>query len=313
MLKPFLSLKSAGATGITCAVAAAFFFGVSETIAKGLTEGYHATQILLLRGVAGLALAGYLLRRAGGNIVLRTAQPLTQIARGVASVLCMYLAVLSYTSLPIGDALAIIYSAPIAVSLLAPVLLGVRVGYHHLVAVCIGFVGVVLILNPGDGVMQPAALLALGAMLCFAVGNLLTQRLARTDHSFTTIVITQLCVLVFCLPVQPWVWVTPHSTDLPPFALLICAATLAQFLLTEAYRHAPATTIAPIDYTTILWATVFGLILWQEQPDATSLAGIAAIVAAGLCSTFRLGQPYRRVCILAVAGGPFQKGGADFS
>lgn len=269
--------------GVAAAFVAMFLYGATETLAKWLTEAYDPTQILLVRAFFALGVAAALARLGGGGgwSVLRTAQPWTQALRGLCGAGCMVLALFAYAELPLAEATSIVYAAPILVTVLAVPMLGERLGVRRVVAVGVGFLGVVLVVRPGAGVLQPAALLALAAMALYAVSNVLTRKLGRTDRGVTTLIYTQLCFIALCLPAQPFVWATPDIDAAPLFFLIGLGGATAQYLMTLAYRDAPAAVIAPFDYMTILWATVFAFLVWGEAPAALTWVGMALIILSG--------------------------------
>ncbi len=269
------------ALGVAAALFAMLLFGVTETVGKWLTGGFNPTQILLVRAVFALGMAAALAIGNGGRAVLETRQPWIQILRGVTAATAMVLALFAYAALPLAEAVSVVYAAPILVTLLSVPLLGEPLGWRRLTAVLIGFLGVILIVRPGGDLFQPAALIALAALVLYALSNVLTRKAGRTDRGLTTLIYTQICFIAVCAPAQPFVWSTPHGLDAWLFLLVAATGGVAQYLLTLSYRHAPAALIAPFDYTAILWATLFAFLIWSETPTLLSWIGMAVVIASG--------------------------------
>lgn len=273
--------------GVGYALAAMFLYAVTEAVAKWLTADFHPTQILLIRCFAALAMVAVLASRSSGWSVLRTRQPMTQALRGVAGAASMTLAIFAYAALPLAEAVSIVYAAPIMVVLLSIPVLGEKVGWRRLTAVGVGFVGLILIVRPGAGAFQPAALLALTAMVLYALSNVLTRKLAKTDNPLTTMIYTQIAFLVICLPPQIDVWRTPDAEQWRLLLLVAVAGSLAQMFLTSSYRYAQASVISVFDYTTILWSALFAFVIWRELPSYEGVLGMAVVIGAGVYIALR--------------------------
>lgn len=274
-------------TGLLCGAGAMFCYAVLETVSKLLVEGYHPTQILLLRCLAGMALGVMLARSRGGWTVLHTKQPAVQVMRAIAGSVSMLLAILAYSAMPLADAVAIVYSAPIAVTILVVPMLGEKIGLHRGGAVILGFVGVALVAQPGGQGLSAYTGLALLSMLLYALSNVLTRKAGNTDRGITTFWYTQFAFLILTAPMQFWVWRWP---DLEAWLLMLgfaAGGALAQYLITQAYSLAPASLVAPMDYTTIIWASLFGLLVFGTMPNMLGWAGIALIIASGLYIALR--------------------------
>jgi drug/metabolite transporter (DMT)-like permease len=270
--------------GLAMAGAAMFLYALMDACAKALAGAIDPWQIILVRSIFAFILGFAMLAARGQSLrdVLRTRQPLLQIARGLTAVTCMYLGILAVSMMSLAEALTIIYAAPIAVTLLAIPLLGEKVGVRRLSAVAVGFVGVLIVAGPGGAELNYGLPVALAAMLLYALATVMTRRLGRTDRGLTTHFYTQFVFVTISLPMMPFVWVTPsfdQATIL--IAAGVCGA-VAIYLLTEAHQAAPPAVVAPMDYTVILWGALLGMLIWGEMPTATTWLGIAIIAATGL-------------------------------
>ncbi len=242
---------------------------------------------MLFRAALACVFVALAARGRGGVTVLRAARPRLQILRGAIGCCSMLAAIFAYSVLPLADVLAVVYSAPILVTLLSVPLLGEAVGARRLAAAGVGFVGVLLIVQPGRALGDPVVALPLLAMVCYALSVTLTRILGRHDSGLTTLIHTQAVYLAVCLPAQPFVWVTPTGADLALFAVVAGAGAAAQAMITSAYTSSPPAAIAPFDYTTLLWATLLGYLIWGDFPDAMTLSGMAIVVASGVYIAYR--------------------------
>ena len=289
--------------GIGIASLSMFCYAVMESASKLLTAGYHPTQILLFRIVVALVIVAVLARNRGGWSVVRSARPGLQALRSGLGCASMMASIFAYSVLPLADVLAVVYSAPILVTLLSVPILGEVVGVRRSVAAGVGFLGVLLVVQPGRALTDPMVALPLVGMVCYAVAVTLTRKVGRSDRSVTTLLYTQLAFLVICLPFQPFVWVTPSGGDLALFAVVAASGALAQLFLTLAYSSSPPAMIAPFDYTTIFWATLLGFAIWGHVPGTQSLVGMAIIVMSGVYIALRelsLGRKRTRAAQISI-------------
>ena len=270
--------------GLAMAGAAMFLYALMDACAKGLAGAIDPFQILLVRCVFALALGLAMTAARGQTLrqVLRTRQPVLQIARGLCAIACMYCAILAVGMMSLAEALTIIYAAPIAVTLLAIPLLGEQVGIRRLSAVLVGFVGVLVVAGPDGAELNYGLPVALAAMLFYALATVMTRRLGRTDSGLTTHFYTQFCFMGVSLPMMPFVWVTPGMAEASVLIAAGVCGAVAIYLLTEAHQAAPPAVVAPMDYTVILWGSMLGMLIWGEMPSSTTWVGIAIIAATGL-------------------------------
>jgi len=268
--------------GIYLLLASEIFFAGYNAIGKWLATGYSPVQIIFFRGLFGLLPVAILVWQAGGRPALRSHSPGWQILRAVCSLTSNIAFILAYRTMPLADAMAIGYASPIVVTALSVPLLSERVGLHRWSAVVVGFAGILIIARPGTGVFGAGGLLAMAGTLFYALSILATRRLAGRDQTVCTMVYsTGLYVLLCGLPL-PFLWVTPSWPDLALLAALGMVGGLGMFLFISAFRFAPASTLAPFDYTAIGWAALFGFAVWGEIPGLYTVTGILIIAASGL-------------------------------
>ncbi|RVU37874.1 DMT family transporter [Hwanghaeella grinnelliae] len=273
--------------GIVLMMVSALFISGQEAIAKHLIgDGLPLSQVIWARYASHLALMlGFMLifvlPRDGGS-AFRSARPLAQVGRSMLLLIDTVLYFSALTFLSLVEVTAIMFIAPILVVLLARPLLGESLTARRLIAVAVGFSGVLIIVRPGfDGVSWPA-LLVIGAAVCVALFNLATRHMRSVDPSRVTMLYTALVGTVAASIWVPLEWVPP---SLDQWGLMIAIGLLggtAHGLLIVAHQDAPASTVAPFMYIQILWALGLGWMVFGDWPDIATAIGAAVIIAGGL-------------------------------
>lgn len=269
--------------GIGCAVVGLFGMSVMDACAKFLGAGYAVSQVILARnGIGALAVLVFVLASGSDLARLRPTRPLLLVLRTLLNLVtaCLFFTGLRY--LPLADAFAISFAAPLFITALSVPILGERVGLRRWAAVIVGFIGVLVVVQPGAASFRIEALLLLGAALSYAVAMLLGRRMTR---DMTTAAITFWpCVglTAITLLIMPAQWQTPSLPDAGLFVFMGIIGTAGMALITQGYRFAPAAAIAPFDYTVLLWGVLLGWAVWQDIPTANVWAGSAILVASGL-------------------------------
>ena len=258
-------------------------FAALDTSGKWLNQAANPVGTAAVRYVASFLLVSAFIHPWSRGGLPRSARPGLQVLRAlflVAATLCSFTA---YRSLPLTQATAITFAAPLILAVLAGPLLGEWVGRRGALAVVAGFGGVLVITRPFGAGFHPAMLLALGTAFANAGYIVTTRFLAGRDSSRTTLFYTGLVGTVAAVPALPFTWV-------PPGSALGWAATLAlgvfgaagHWLLILAHRRAPASVLAPFGYGQLLWAAALGGLVFGEAPDRWTLAGGAVVIGAGL-------------------------------
>jgi len=290
-----LATRQEAAPGAATATAAigwmvfsVLLFSIMDATVKWLeTEGYGVAQVMFFRGLFGLPFTALVIARGGGRKLLRTRRPLGHVTRslvGTTTVACFFYA---YGHMALADAVAIGFAAPLFSILLALVVLGERVGWHRWGAVVVGFVGVWIMLRPGVGVLAPAALVALAGTATYAWATIVIRQLSRTEPASTIVFYYMLTTVAVSAAFLPFGWRAP---DLGGWVLLGgmgLAGSTAQIAFTRALAIGPVARVAPFDYTALLWAILFGYVLWGDLPDRWTLLGAGIVVAAGLYILYR--------------------------
>jgi drug/metabolite transporter (DMT)-like permease len=268
--------------GVLLMSLSAFLWVLHDAISKWVLQDYSIYQILLLRTIFSLLPILIVLRREGGIIRLRHSRVWVCLGRGCLAVVCMVLFLSALPLMPLTDIFAIVMSAPLLISALSALVLKERVTFRRWVAILIGFSAVLVMVRPGGEAISPGALLVVGAVVTYSFAMILTRRLGSTESAGAMTFYSALVFLAVGLIAAPFSWIRPT-----PIGMLLMAATgllagSAQYCLTEAFRIAPPSLVAPFEYTSLLWAMLFGFLIWGDVPTALVLAGAAVVIASGI-------------------------------
>jgi drug/metabolite transporter (DMT)-like permease len=267
--------------GLMCVTVA--LFALLDATAKYLSAEMSTAQIVSARYITAFLLAMVLVNPIRYPRMMVTRRPVFQIIRSVLMLATTILNFIAVRYLQLDQTLSIMFSAPFLVALLAGPFLGEKLDWRRWAAICVGFAGVLLVTRPGLGGIHPAALLMVGAALCYAVYGIMTRALARTDSNETTLFYTNLVGMICMLPVLPFVW-TPPETALS-FALMLVTGLLGgsgHYLLIIAHRLAPASVLSPFIYSQMIWMIMLGYFVFGDIPNHWTLAGAATVIASGL-------------------------------
>ena len=227
---------------------------------------------------------------------LRTTRPWMHVSRGAVGLLSMSLNFTALAFLPLPEAMTIGFAAPLMIVALAALMLGEPVRLFRWTAVAVGFFGIVVILWPrftllsGGAIRDTAligALLALASAFFSAFAAIFIRNLTRTEATGTIVLYFSLSSSALALISLPFGWVVPAAADATLLVLSGLLGGIGQIMMTAAYRHAPAATVACFDYVSILWGVAFGLVFFGEVPTGSVLLGGAIVVGAGLIIIFR--------------------------
>jgi drug/metabolite transporter (DMT)-like permease len=272
----------AASRGIACALAAWLLFAGMDAGSKLLAEDYSIIQILWVRFVSLIVIAAWLARRQGGNSGLRTRHFWLQSLRSVLLATEIGLFILTITVLPLANVHAILAVTPLIVTALSVPFLGEQVGIRRWSAIAVALVGVLIILRPGLDAVHPMALLALLCSLMFALYQILTRIVGRTDPPLTTLFYTALVGVTGLTVIIPFHWQTPDATGWALFGLVAALGASGHFLLIKALQLAPASILQPFSYTILIWATLVGFLVFGNLPDLLTVIGALVITSSGI-------------------------------
>lgn len=275
-------LRSQPLRGLLYMAGAGFCLTLLDVAVKWLTTDYTPPQIAFIRYTIGICLAAAIASRAGGIATLRTRRPLGHLLRSALNLGTMLTFYYALARLPLADAISIGYAAPLFMTVLSVPMLRERVGPRRWIAVLIGFVGVVVILRPSSAGLDFGSLLALLSAFLYALTLITSRQLSGTESSHTILFYYSIAVLVATGAAMPWLWVTPSWNDLWVFLLVGVSGSIGQFCLNQAFRYSEVSLLAPIDYTGLVWATLFGWALWNQLPSLTVIVGSLIVVGSTL-------------------------------
>jgi drug/metabolite transporter (DMT)-like permease len=268
--------------GILLAIAGAAVLAFSDATSKWLATHYPIGQIVFARGVFSVPVILLVASLGGGMRMLRIVNLRGQLFRAGLDAGSTFMLVLGLALLPFVDVTIIMSAGPLFVAALAGLVLGERVGWQRWLAVVCGFAGVMVIISPsGGGGVRWELLIPLGATVLGAMRDLWTRRLQVTETAVGTLAAATLAVTLTGLLTLPYGWRLPTPIDLALMALAGVLLAVSQYLFIEAFRRSEATRVAPMKYTTIVWATGIGVIVWGEQPGFYTVLGAALIVVSG--------------------------------
>ncbi|MBC9880881.1 DMT family transporter [Bradyrhizobium sp. INPA01-394B] len=271
--------RSARLAGIGLMVLSIFMFSFGDAIGKFLVGKYSVGQLLLLRACAALALLSPLIWKQRHQF-LHLERPRLQLFRVVLSTLEVAAFFLATVYLPLADVITYYLAGPIFVTAMSAVFLGEKVGWRRWTAILIGFCGVVIALRPSAQTVSLPALIALGGSLSFATLMLITRSLRKTPD---IVMASSQFIGTFSLGavLSAYHWVPPTSGSLVLFALAGCISVTALFCVNRSLKLAPASVVVPYQYSMIVWAVIFGFVVFGDVPEIATIVGAAIIIGAG--------------------------------
>lgn len=279
---------------------------LNDAFIKLMSDHLPLAEIALIRGVFALAIMMVFGGGMGALFRLPARVFWLFFGRGMCLVLAMTLYFVPLGSLPLPTVISIFFVSPLLITLLSVPLLGERIGIHRVLSVCLGLCGVLLIIRPGTDDFRIESVLVFGAALSYALFQIWTRRLKETGSLSAMVAVQQICYIAAALPVLAVnaLWPRFPSDNVSLDFLLRAPAmptgqdtlflgfcTLAVLFLSvassNAYRSVEASIIAPFEYTAIPFAVIWGIVIWQEWPDALSWGGMAMILAGGFYTIYR--------------------------
>jgi drug/metabolite transporter (DMT)-like permease len=294
---PARSAELAGGIGIACLGFA--LFTAMDTMVKWLSGTYPLHQLIFFNSAFALVPVVAVALGRGGLRELSTRRLPMHLLRALIGLGAGGGAFFAYSRMPLADAYAVLFSAPLFVTALSVPILKEPVGPRRWAAVGVGFIGILIMLRPGSGIVSAGLIGALCAAICGAVSTLLVRRLAATETSASIAFYSNLTVVVGAGALLPFDFVPPAPADLAIAAAAGLTGGTALILIVSAYRRAPAAVIAPFQYSQMIWGVAAGFIIWHDVPDAAIAVGCAIVIASGLYILHR--ETVRRRPLAAVA------------
>jgi drug/metabolite transporter (DMT)-like permease len=272
--------------GIGLVIAASILFSISDATAKYVTATLPVIEIAWVRYVVFVLLATLpALRDHGASF--RTRRPVAQTLRGLAIVGSALFFVYGLRLMPMADAAAINFVSPMFITVLSVPFLGERVGPRRWAAVGVGLAGAVIAAQPGTSAFTAAAAFPVLSSATWAIGIVLTRKMAVTEGPSTILVWTAGSGLLLLSCLLPFNFVLPTPRELALCLLIGVFASGGQWMVVIGYRRAPASLLAPFSYLQLIWSTTLGVIVFHERPGPATIIGATIIAASGLYTAHR--------------------------
>jgi drug/metabolite transporter (DMT)-like permease len=291
-ISPHNDERSARLAGIGLMLLSVFMFSFGDALGKFIVATYAVGQLLLLRACAALIVLSPAIWRHRVEFI-RMERPLLQFVRVILSTLEVAAFFLATVYLPLADVVTYYLACPVFVTALSAIVLRERVGWRRWTAILIGFAGVLIALRPSAQTVSWPAMIALGGSLSFSILMLITRSLRATPD---IVMATSQFVGTFLLGalMSAFGWVTPSAASLVMFAAAGVISISALLCVNRSLKLAPASVVVPYQYSMIIWAVTFGIIVFGDIPSPATIVGAAIIIGAGLYIFLRerdLGRP----------------------
>jgi len=293
--------------GVMFALGGAVILSINDLAIKFLSGSYALHQVILIRALIGLVIVLLVIRLSGtGYAQLITRRPGAHLFRVGILMLSNVTYFLGLAALPLADAVAIAFISPILVTLMSAVVLKEAVGFRRWAAVAVGMLGVIILVRPSAGLIQPAAFLILISALCYSGSHIMTRRMRDTESAMTLAFFVGIGFIVVSVSMGLWVgdghlsgspdvslaflfrpWVIPDVADWGAFLATGLAVSIGGMMTAQAYRTSEAALVAPIEYIGMPMAIFWGVVVFGTWPAQSGWIGIALICGAGLYTLWR--------------------------
>ena len=275
--------------GILLMIITTIVFASQDGLSKYLATEYNVYMVVMMRYWFFAAFVISMSSRKNGGImrVAKTKSPILQIFRSLILVAEVCVTVLAFTLLGLAETHAIFASYPLIIAMLSGPILREYVGWRRWLAICVGFIGILIILNPGNGIFSPYALVPLAGAILFALYGLLTRYVGQYDNSSTSFFWTGVVGSIAMTVIGLNFWDPVSRSDWSIMLLLSASGVVGHYLLIKCYEVAEASAVQPFAYLQLIWASMIGIIIFGEQITTNVLIGACIIVGAGLFTLWR--------------------------
>jgi drug/metabolite transporter (DMT)-like permease len=282
--------------GVLLQLLALALFVAMDALLKVMVASYPVPQLMFLRFAVHVVFVILAVRIFTGSLPWRSRAPLLQTLRSATLAAASASFIVALMHVPLADATAVMFAAPVLTVALAALWLGEKVSARRWLGVVIGLAGVMVAIRPPFLTGEPlhwAMLLPLVTAVMNTFYQLLTRKLAAEDDPRTTFLHTSLAALALTALAQPFVWVPPAPSDLPWMLVLGLIGAAGHCLLVLAFARAPASVLAPMSYSQLVWAGLAGVLVFGDWPDGWTLLGAAVIAAGGVLVALPARKPSR--------------------
>ncbi len=275
--------------GALTALAAFGIFATHDVAIKVLGAQYSAFQLVFFSVLLGFPIVTVMLMRdrTDGNLIPK--HPWWTLLRTVSVVITASSGFYAFSALPLAQTYAILFASPLLITVLAIPILGEKVGFRRMAAVVAGLIGVIVVLRPGDAALGLGHLAALTAAVTGALASIIVRKIGQDERSAVLLLYPMMGNFVVLGCLMPLVYKPMPVQHLGLLALVAALAYIGSLLVIVAYRHGEAMIVAPMQYSQMLWAAIYGAVFFGETPDAYTVIGASIIIASGLYIVLREG------------------------
>lgn len=283
-----VGIQNNNLAGIVYMVLSIFMLSSMDAVAKGLVEAnYSSIQILFLRGCINFVILCSLMPFLGGLRMVKTNRFWAHGLRGMFGFLAPMCFFTALSSMPLAEATVVFFISPFVMTALSVPLFKEKVGIHRWSAIIIGFIGVVYVIQPTSEIFNPAVFLVLASSMSYVVLMLASRWLGQTDHTFTIVFYVTFWTVCLSSLFVPFVWKPIAFEHLLLIGVMALLSLAGNFFIVKAFTIGEVGVITPFEYSGLLWAVLFGLVLYNEVPATHVWWGIAIIAGSGLYMVYR--------------------------
>ena len=272
--------------GILLMTLGMFSLSINDIIYKNLTMNFPVWEAVFFRAFSGSIISLYLVYHSGINSI-KTKKPVRHFVRAFSAVGCVVLYIFGIKYLLLSENIAIAHSAPIIAALLAVPILGEKIGIHRILAIIIGFVGVLVIIKPGTDLFQLKSLLPIGSALFMASVYLTTRSLMNTESSTSIVFYYSFALLITSLIFFPSDFIIPDTFNLILALSLGIMGSIGHFFMSQAARHADVAVTSPFEYSSFIFVGLMGYFFFYEIPSNSVIIGGVLIIISGVYVAYR--------------------------
>jgi drug/metabolite transporter (DMT)-like permease len=288
--------------GIALILLSTVFLGASDATAKYLSATLPSIEIAWIRFLVFAVIMVPSMLPGSPLYAMKTERRGLHLLRGTALLGSSLFFITGLRFLPIAEASATGFVAPLFVTALSIFFLGERVGLRRWIATALGLIGVLIILRPGSSAFHPAAFFSIISAVAWAGTLIMTRMLSNSERAITTMTYSSIAGVCILSAIVPLVWVAPSWHDIMLGVFIGVASTAGQWIVVLAFRYADGSVLAPFSYTQLLWVSILGFLVFSEVPDIWTVTGAVFIVASGLYTAHR--ERVRRSQLLVVEAEP---------
>lgn len=274
--------------GMAAAMGAFFMFSLMVLFAKLLSENHSVIEIAFYRNLIGTLPFLFAIFALGRRDIMQLhTKPVLVISRAVIGTASLTITFLAYSLMPLAETTALLFASSLFIPVLAVFILREAVGPYRWSAVIVGFAGILIMVRPTGDVYVLGVAVALCAALLHAILQIILRYLGRFEKPETISFYFFMVGTLLTAIAMPFVAVRPTINELPLLLGVGLSGAAAQWMLSLAYRHAPAAVVSVFNYSSIVWATLFGFMIWNDWPTSTVVAGAVIVIASNLLIIWR--------------------------